>query len=65
SSRFSEAIEAYRRAAQLQPEQAEAYYNLGMTYLEIGDHTAAMEQGHILQRLDAKLYRKLMSEMQR
>ncbi|OLE52541.1 MAG: hypothetical protein AUG51_17320 [Acidobacteria bacterium 13_1_20CM_3_53_8] len=65
SSRFNEAIEAYKRATQLQPEQPEAYYNLGMTYLELGDHTAALEQSRILQPLDAKLYKKLMSEIQR
>lgn len=65
SSRFNEAIEAYSNAARLQPDEAEAYYNLGMTYLEIGDHAAALEQSRILQRLDTKLYKKLVSEMQR
>ncbi len=65
SSRFNEAIEAYSNAARLEPDEPEAYYNLGMTYLEIGDRAAALEQSRILQRLDTKLYKKLVNEMQR
>jgi hypothetical protein len=65
ASRYYEAIEAYRRAASLRPDLAEAYYNLGMTYLEIGNKTAAMAQSRTLQPLDAKLYEKLMGEIER
>jgi hypothetical protein len=65
AARYYEAIESYRRAAALRPDLAEAYYNLGMTYLEIGNKTAATAQSRVLQSLDAKLYEKLMGEIQR
>jgi Flp pilus assembly protein TadD len=65
ASRYYEAIEAYRRAASLRPDLAEAYYNLGVTYLEVGNRAAAIAQSRILQPIDAKLYDKLMSELQR
>ncbi|MBD0371942.1 MAG: serine protease [Pyrinomonadaceae bacterium] len=65
ASRYYEAIEAYRRAAAIRPDLAEAYYNLGMTYLEVGNRTAAVAQSRVLQPLDAKLYEKLMGEIQR
>jgi hypothetical protein len=65
ANRYYEAIESYRRAASLRPDLAEAYYNLGMTYLEIGDKQSAIAQGRVLQPLDAKLYDKLMGEIQR
>jgi tetratricopeptide (TPR) repeat protein len=65
ASRYEEAIEAYRRAASLRPDLAEAYYNLGMTYMEVGNRTAALMQSRALQPLDAKLYEKLMGEIQR
>jgi Flp pilus assembly protein TadD len=65
ASRFYEAIEAYKQAARIRPDLAEAYYNLGMTYLETGDRAAAIAQLRTLQPLDAKLYDKLRSEIQR
>ncbi len=65
AARYYEAIDAYRRAASLKPDSAEAYYNLGMTYLEIGNKPAAIAQSRTLQPLDAKLYEKLMAEIQR
>ena len=65
TSRYFEAIEAYARAARIRPDMAEAYYNLGMTYLEVGNRAAALAQSRTLQPLDAKLYAKLMGEIQR
>ena len=65
ASRYSEAIEAYRNAAHLRPDLAEAYYNLGMTYMELNNKAAAVAQSRLLQPLDARLYAKLMSEIQR
>ena len=65
ASRYYEAIEAYRRAASLRPDLADAYYNLGMTYLEVGNRAAALAQSRQLQPLDARLYEKLMGEIQR
>jgi tetratricopeptide (TPR) repeat protein len=65
AARFNEAIEAYKEAARRAPRLAEAYYNLGMTYLELSDRDAAVIQSHILQSLDKEMYNKLMSEMQK
>lgn len=65
ASRFYEAIEAYKQAARIRPDMAEAYYNLGMTYLETGDRASAIAQLRTLQPLDAKLYGKLLGEIQR
>jgi hypothetical protein len=36
-----------------------------MTYLEIGDRNAALDQSLLLQKLDAELYQKLASELRR
>lgn len=65
AANFDEAIAAYQQAARLRPDMGEALYNLGMTYLEIGDRNAALIQSRLLQPLDAELYQKLISELQR
>jgi tetratricopeptide (TPR) repeat protein len=65
AANFDEAIAAYKQAARLRPDLGEAVYNLGMTYLETGDRNAALEQGRLLQTLDAELYQKLLGEMRR
>lgn len=65
AGRFSDAIDAYKQAARLQPKASEAYYNLALTYREVGNLDMAEAQGKILQRLDAKLYEKMMSEIRR
>jgi len=65
AGRFSEAIDSYKQAARLQPKSAEAYYNLALTYREVGNLDMAEAQGKILQRLDAKLYQKMLSEIRR
>ncbi len=65
AGRFSEAIEAYKHAVRLQPDMAEAYYNLSIAYIEIGNRAAAIAQSRMLEPLDAKLYNKLLSEIER
>jgi S1-C subfamily serine protease len=65
AGRYVDAIASYKQAARLQPRMAEAYYNLGMAYLEIGDRMSAVAQSCLLQPLDAKMYRKLLSEIER
>jgi Flp pilus assembly protein TadD len=65
AGRFYEAIEAYKQATRLRPDMAEAYYNLGMAYLETDDRASAITQLRQLQQLDAKLYAKLLGEIQR
>jgi len=63
AGRFSEAIDAYKHAAKLEPKSAEAYYNLALAFREAGNVDMAEAQGRILQRLDPKLYEKMMSEI--
>ena len=65
ASNFNEAIATYKEAARLRPDGPEAYYNLGMTYLELGDKDAALAQSRLLEPLDAELYQKLMSGINR
>ncbi|HXD31211.1 MAG TPA: tetratricopeptide repeat-containing serine protease family protein [Pyrinomonadaceae bacterium] len=65
AGRFSEAIDSYKQAVRLQPKAAEAYYNLVLTYREVGNIDMAEAQGKILQRLDGKLYERMMSEFRR
>lgn len=63
--RFYDALESYQQAVRLHPGMAEVYYNLGMTYVELGDRASAMAQSRKLELLDADLFKKLKSEMQR
>src|SRR3954447_25446690 len=65
AGRFSDAIDAYKHAVHLQPKAAEAYYNLALTYREAGNLDMAEAQERILQRLDPKLYDKMLSEIHR
>ena len=53
------------RAVRLRPDMAEAYYNLGMTYLELGDRASALAQSRKLEQLDADLNKKLQGEIAR
>jgi Flp pilus assembly protein TadD len=59
------ALESYKQAVALRPDLAEGYYNLGLVYLELGDRDSASAQLRALQPLDAELYKKLASEMER
>ena len=65
AGRFHEAIQAYKQAARLRPDQPDAYYNLGLAYLEIGDRESAMAQSRLLETIDVELNKKLRAEIQR
>jgi tetratricopeptide (TPR) repeat protein len=62
AGRLREAIESYSNAVRLEPDYAEGYYNLAVTYYETGNRTMAATEARILQKLDAKLYAKYLSE---
>ena len=62
AGRMSEAIASYNRAVSLRPDSAEAHYNLAVAYSESGNESKALSEAKILQKLDAKLYEKLVSE---
>lgn len=44
--RADDALEHYHHALELDPESAEAAYNLGLLYLKKGDHARALEYAH-------------------
>jgi S1-C subfamily serine protease len=62
AGRISEAIISYKRAAGVSPNDADAHYNLAVAYFESGDEGQAQNEAKLLQRLDPKLYEKLLSE---
>jgi hypothetical protein len=62
---YYKALESYKRAVAQRPSEAEGYYNLALAYVEIGDRAAALAQARTLKSLDAELYRKLSTEMER
>src|SRR5207253_10335601 len=63
SGRFDDAITSYKEAARVQPNEPEAYYNLGLAYLEKGDRESAMVQARRLESIDAELNKKLLAEL--
>ena len=48
-----EAVEAYRKAVALQPENADAWYNLGVDYAILGERDRIREIYQTLRRLDS------------
>ena len=65
AGRFNDAIEAYKEAARLEPRSAEAYYNLALAYHEAGVPDMVEIQSRMVQRLDEKLYQRLLSDLHR
>ena len=59
--RFEEAITAYGQAVdtEIEIDRAQAYYNLGETYLQMGDEDSALDQYEILKTLDEELANEL------
>ncbi|MGE5577843.1 MAG: tetratricopeptide repeat protein, partial [Syntrophothermus sp.] len=41
------------------PGHAEAYFNLGMTYLQLGDKNSALSEYEVLKKLNPDLAKKL------
>ncbi|HZI19557.1 MAG TPA: tetratricopeptide repeat-containing serine protease family protein [Pyrinomonadaceae bacterium] len=62
---YDKALEAYKRAVALRPDLAEGYYNLAVTFLEVGDRAAAQAHARALERLDPSLHSKIKRELSR
>jgi cytochrome c-type biogenesis protein CcmH/NrfG len=62
AGRLREAIESYTTAKELQPNNAETFYNLAIAYFESGNPEMAAAEARTLQRLDRKLYEKYLRE---
>jgi tetratricopeptide (TPR) repeat protein len=41
--RYTEAIEAFKQAIRINPDYADAYFNLGVVYVKLGRYTEAIE----------------------
>lgn len=44
--RIQDALDQYRAALELDPAYAEAYYNIGLAYVELGDYELAVQNAH-------------------
>jgi cytochrome c-type biogenesis protein CcmH/NrfG len=60
-SRHNDAIEAYRQALRINPEDAKAWYILGLTYGVSGNRVAALDAVRELRRLDPAMADKLFN----
>ena len=56
-----EAVEAFKQAIRLQPDNAGAHGALGCTYLLLGNRGEALEEYKILKNLDPKEAEKLFN----
>ncbi len=61
SNRANEAIRDWKKTLELQPDFIAVYFNLGITYLEAGDKSEALQ---ILNRCKEKFYNRLPSSEQ-
>lgn len=61
--RYAKAIEQYQRAIELDPQQALAYYSLGLAYFILKDRSAAGDQYEILRKLNSTYANKLLREI--
>ncbi len=59
--RYQDAIEACRQAIRINPDDAEAYCNLGVAYLILGDKSSAIDQYKKLKEIDKDLANKLFN----
>ncbi len=62
SNRIGEAIQDWNTALKLQPDFADVYFNLGITYLQTGNKSEALE---ILRACKEKLFNRLSPSEQR
>ncbi len=59
--RHTEAIDAYRRSIMTRPDFSQAYFNLGIEFLAVGDPAGAKEQAAALMQLSPELAKNLES----
>lgn len=59
SNRIADAVAEFHQAVQLKPDYAEAHFNLGVAYLQLGKKNEARGQQQILAKLKPELAAKL------
>jgi len=60
---YKEAIESFKQAIRINPDDAFAHFNLGLAYFLLNDRDSAMEQYKILKKLDTEMASKLFNEI--
>ena len=60
---LEDAIESFKQAIRIDPDDADAHYNLGIAYLGLNDRGSAMEQYKILKKLDTEKANDLFNEI--
>jgi tetratricopeptide (TPR) repeat protein len=63
--RYQEAIEAFKKAISLKPDDANAHFGLGLSYLSIGNRGSALDEYKILKSLDEKMADELFDRIYR
>jgi TonB family protein len=63
--RNQEALEAFKQAVAIKPDLAEAHYELGMTYLKIGDRQSAMNEYIFLKDQNDAMARELLRSIRK
>lgn len=58
-NRNQEAVEAYKQAIKLKPDDVDSHYNLGVTYSDLGNREAALKEYNILNSLDKEAAKQL------
>ncbi len=59
--KYEDAIKSFKQAIRIDPDFAEAHYNLGGVYSCLNDRDSALEQYEISKSLDPELANKLFN----
>jgi tetratricopeptide (TPR) repeat protein len=58
---YREAIESYKQAIRIKPDDAEAHYGLGIAYIILNDRGSTLEEYRKLKSLDSERANKLFN----
>jgi len=58
---YKEAIESFKQAIKINPDDAKVHISLGLAYLGLNDRGSAMEQYKILKKLDTEMANELFN----
>jgi Flp pilus assembly protein TadD len=63
--RYPEAIEVFKQAVSLTPDNANAHFGLGLSYLSTGNRGSALDEYKILKNLNANMADELFDRIYR
>jgi Flp pilus assembly protein TadD len=63
--RHAEAVSSFKEALSIQPSDDFAHYQLGLTYLQIGDKESAMVEYKTLKKLNSHHAEQLLREIEK